>query len=103
MSAADPIQRQLGVAVAHASFAGHFPDNPILPGAVLLDAALGEIARERGIDLRTWRVSSAKFLGIVRPGAALRLEYASFDAKTIRFFIHCEGRRVTAGTLTHGA
>jgi len=59
----------------HPSFAGHFPHVfPSWPGAVLLDAALQVIRRERGIDLtQCGEIASVKFLDVVRPGDALRL------------------------------
>jgi 3-hydroxyacyl-[acyl-carrier-protein] dehydratase len=73
--AASTLQSPIEVPRDHPSFAGHFPKFPVLPGAVLLDAALQGIQRERGIDLTQWRIVSVKFLGPVRPGDALRLEH----------------------------
>ncbi len=43
------------------------PRFPVLPGAVLLDETLRAIEQARGIDLRSWHISSAKFLDAVRP------------------------------------
>jgi 3-hydroxymyristoyl/3-hydroxydecanoyl-(acyl carrier protein) dehydratase len=85
----------------HPSFAGHFPKFPVLPGAVLLDAALQVIQRERAIDLTQWRIASVKFLGAVRPGDALRLEHivAGKDG-LIRFAIRVADRTVVSGSLS---
>jgi 3-hydroxyacyl-[acyl-carrier-protein] dehydratase len=83
----------------HPSFAGHFPKFPVLPGAVLLDEALQAIQAARGIDLRNWRVASVKFLHVVRPGDAMRLEHAAPKSGVIRFTIHAASRLVASGTL----
>src|ERR1700731_3175600 len=85
----------------HPSFAGHFPKFPVLPGAVLLDAALQVIQRERGIDLTQWRIASVKFLDAVRPGDALRMEHIVADKSgLIRFTVRVADRTVVSGSLS---
>jgi hypothetical protein len=49
----------------HPTAAGHFPGNPIIPGALLLDRMLDAMGHS-GIDRQEVRV--AKFLHPVRPG-----------------------------------
>jgi len=60
-------------AIDHPTAAGHFPGNPIIPGAVLLDEVLlavaGASSGERSI------IRSAKFLQPVRPGDALVIRW----------------------------
>ncbi len=90
----------LEVARNHPAYAGHFPGSPVLPGAVLLDEALYEIARSRGIDPTRWQLASAKLLGRVRPGDELILQHCAPAAGLIRFTIRSAGARVAAGTLT---
>ena len=92
----------LDVAAEHPAYAGHFPGSPVLPGAVLLDEALFEIERSRGIDARRWRIASAKFLGRVHPGDELILQHSAPTAGMIRFTIRSARGRVAAGTLTRG-
>ena len=92
----------LTIAPDHPAYAGHFPGFPILPGAVLLDAALNEIARSRGIDLTQWRLAAAKFLEAVGPGDALILEHSAPDATTVRFVITAGHRTAASGLLSHG-
>jgi 3-hydroxyacyl-[acyl-carrier-protein] dehydratase len=87
----------------HPSFAGHFPTFPVLPGAVLLDAALQVIRRERGIDLTQWRIASVKFLDVVRPGDALRLEHEVRKSGLIRFTVRVADRTVASGSLSSTA
>lgn len=101
----------------HPSFAGHFPQFPVLPGAALLDEALQVIQRDRNIDLTQWQIVSAKFLDVVRPGDALCLEHEAVKSGLIRFSIHAEdpaaggmehpargkGRMVASGSLSSAA
>jgi len=60
--------------VLHPTAAGHFPGNPIIPGALLLDevvaACTAALGRTRGVSIR-----SAKFLHPVRPGDALGVRW----------------------------
>jgi 3-hydroxyacyl-[acyl-carrier-protein] dehydratase len=93
------MQSAIEVPNDHPSFAGHFPKFPVLPGAVLLDAALQVIQRERGIDLAQWQIA-IKFLGIVRPGDALHLEHESRNSGLIRFSVRVAERTVASGSLS---
>ena len=90
----------LPVDAQHPAYAGHFPEFPILPGAVLLDEALREIAQARSIDLSRWQLSSAKFLEPVRPGDLLELDHATDPSGTIRFRVSAGDRAVLSGVLT---
>jgi acyl-coenzyme A synthetase/AMP-(fatty) acid ligase/3-hydroxymyristoyl/3-hydroxydecanoyl-(acyl carrier protein) dehydratase len=96
----DESRTDLRIAKDHPAFAGHFPGFPILPGAVLLDEALHEIGRSRGIDVSEWQVASAKFLRTVPPGADLTLHHAASNDETIRFVIHADGGAVASGVLS---
>jgi 3-hydroxyacyl-[acyl-carrier-protein] dehydratase len=89
----------LNIAADHPSFAGHFPAFPVLPGAILLDETLTAIELARGIDLKTWHISSAKFLDAVRPRDSLVLEHDASAPGLIHFTIRVEGRKVASGTL----
>jgi 3-hydroxymyristoyl/3-hydroxydecanoyl-(acyl carrier protein) dehydratase len=91
---------ELHIAADHASFAGHFPGFPILPGAVLLDEALHEIVRDRGLDLSEWQVAAVKFLARVHPGDVLTLEYSASNESTIHFSIRTAAAVAVSGTLS---
>jgi 3-hydroxymyristoyl/3-hydroxydecanoyl-(acyl carrier protein) dehydratase len=59
----------------HPSLAGHFPDDPIVPGVVLLDSAIALIgARLANGPMPTLRM--AKFLAVVRPGQTVSVRFA---------------------------
>jgi 3-hydroxymyristoyl/3-hydroxydecanoyl-(acyl carrier protein) dehydratase len=94
----------------HPAYAGHFPGLPILPGAALLDEALFLIADHRSLDLKEWRLESAKFFSPVQPGDVLTLEHAAVrtvnaavKTQSIRFSIRNGRSTVASGMLTHGA
>ena len=62
---------------AHPTAAGHFPGNPIIPGALLLDHALRAIGIGGAADVQV-----AKFLRPVRPGDAVSIRWRRDGALT---------------------
>jgi 3-hydroxyacyl-[acyl-carrier-protein] dehydratase len=64
----------------HPTAEGHFPGNPILPGALLVDAVLLAVSDERGAP--SCKVRTVKFLRPVRPGDDLRIEWEVKDGET---------------------
>ena len=50
-----------------AYFAGHFPGQPVVPGVVLIDAAVQIAARTTGRPLRLHRLAYVKFTQAVGP------------------------------------
>jgi 3-hydroxymyristoyl/3-hydroxydecanoyl-(acyl carrier protein) dehydratase len=94
------MRSKLEISENHPSFAGHFPNFPVLPGAVLLDETLEIIEKSRGIDLTQWHIASAKFLDAVRPRDKLVVEHDATEAGIIRFEIRADSRKVASGTLS---
>lgn len=93
------MQSSLEIAADHPAFPGHFPDFPVLPGAVLLDEMLRAVELARQIDLRSWHISVAKFLHAVRPRDCLVLEHEAPAPGLIHFTIRVADRKVASGTL----
>ena len=96
-----PESADLIFAADHPTAAGHFPGNPILPGALLLDAIVQAISH--GADAASISIQSAKFLRPVRPGAALRVEWNNKGADT-RFscLLAASGEIAVSGILRIG-
>lgn len=92
----------LEIPADHPALPGHFPGNPIVPGVVLLDAALAEIEAALGLDLRQYQLAAAKFLAIVRPGERLEIEYEALADRSVRFTIRGAERAVASGLLAAG-
>jgi 3-hydroxyacyl-[acyl-carrier-protein] dehydratase len=65
--------REVRFSIDHPTAAGHFPGNPIIPGAVLLDEVLQAIAGDE--DVGPSVIRSAKFLRPVRPGDGLLIRW----------------------------
>jgi 3-hydroxyacyl-[acyl-carrier-protein] dehydratase len=57
-------------------FQGHFPGNPILPGACLIEAAFQLISCGVGKNLLLAEVETVKFFSPVNPGDKVNLDFS---------------------------
>ena len=94
----EPAEPLLPIAIdpAHPAFAGHFPGMPIVPGVVLLDAALHALALD---GTSPCEIVSAKFLGVVRPGEEIGLKRQLLASGSIQFDLLCGERCIATGLL----
>jgi 3-hydroxyacyl-[acyl-carrier-protein] dehydratase len=78
---------------------GHFPGNPIIPGAVLLREILRVLAPDGGTTC--CEIRSVRFFRPVRPGDRLILRWDGLPAERSSFTCAMEegGERVLSGTL----
>jgi 3-hydroxymyristoyl/3-hydroxydecanoyl-(acyl carrier protein) dehydratase len=83
----------------HPAAAGHFPGNPIIPGAVLLSETLRHIEVGLGQSLSPYRIRRAKFPHPARPGDELRIEFAASAQSAIRFECAVGGTTVLMGEI----
>lgn len=83
----------------HPAAAGHFPGNPVIPGAVLLDETLRAIESGLELTLSACRIQSAKFLAPVRPGDRVVIEFSRPGAGAVRFTCLRDGRPVLKGEV----
>jgi 3-hydroxymyristoyl/3-hydroxydecanoyl-(acyl carrier protein) dehydratase len=86
----------------HPATQGHFPGNPIIPGAVLLDEALRAVAAEIGAGISPCCIRSAKFLAPVRPGERVAIEFDRTQAGNVRFACTVNGKAVLRGEAACG-
>ena len=86
----------------HAAAQGHFPGNPIIPGALLLSEALRAIETSLGKSLCPYQIRSAKFIRPVRPGERVSIDFSSRDEKRISFSCRVGATPVLAGEVICG-
>jgi 3-hydroxyacyl-[acyl-carrier-protein] dehydratase len=88
-------------------FQGHYPDYPLVPGVILIEAAMqagavlvSHVPLEGGVPVAT-RVNDVKFKKMIRPGDTVRLEVKLQERLADTFFmtakVTCEGK--TAATF----
>ena len=83
----------------HPAAEGHFPGNPIIPGAVLLSETLRLIETELGRSVSALEIRAAKFFLPTRPGDRVVIEFTGTAPGNIRFACSVRGRKVLDGQL----
>jgi len=78
---------------------GHFPGNPIIPGAVLLSDTLRAIEASLGKALTLSRVKAAKFHSPTRPGDRVLIEFGALIAGRLKFSCAVKGATVLTGEV----
>ena len=89
----------LNFSATHPTAAGHFPGNPIIPGALLLAEVLRCIEQAEGARYVSCNVKAAKFLHPARPGDTVEIEYSYSAQGTIEFQCAVGGTRVLSGGI----
>ena len=84
----------------HPASQGHFPGNPIIPGAVLLSETLQAIEASLGVNLVPFQVTSVKFLHPARPGDRVLIEFSRTARGEIKFTCAVGGRPVLTGQMS---
>lgn len=90
---------ELVIAPDHPAATGHFPGNPIIPGAWLLAAVVREIELAEGWQGGGSAVRSAKFFFPVRPGDLVGISYEVTAAQEVKFQASVADTRVLAGVI----
>ena len=96
-----PVVVNRSVDPAHPALPGHFPGDPIVPGAVLLDEILDALTCELGAcaDFAGVTILSAKFLRRVRPGDSLQFKLIPGEESAVRFVCSVASETVVNGAL----
>ncbi len=93
----------LKIAADHPTGAGHFPGNPIIPGALLLAEVVRCIEQQEGASFASCSVKIAKFLHPARPGDVVEIGYSRSAQGTIEFQCAVAGARVLSGAIVANA
>lgn len=86
------------VPAAHPIFAGHFPGRPIVPGVMLLECVLAEVADSLRRPTAALRVREAKFFAPLEPGQRAQVDLA-FSGTRCTFDIRRDGATIARGVL----
>ena len=87
----------------HPAAQGHFPGNPVIPGAVLLNEVLQAVEAQLNVDLSACNVRFAKFFAPVRPGDRIAIEFSRNESGAIRFACTRGDSTVLNGEVACGA
>jgi 3-hydroxymyristoyl/3-hydroxydecanoyl-(acyl carrier protein) dehydratase len=112
-AAGAPAPARLVFPPGHPVFAGHFPRYPIIPGALLLDAALLAIATaapaaadvganatpRAAPDAAVQHLANIKFFRPAGPNEVLSLTFTRLADGRIPFEWRCGEERIASGTL----
>lgn len=91
-------QSQCVIAADHPSLVGHFPDNPVVPGVLILQRV--EAAMRRALpDHECVGLPNVKFLSPLLPGETLDIELDCGDTAKIKFACRVADRLVAQGSL----
>lgn len=86
----------------HPAADGHFPGNPIVPGALLLDL-IEDVATEAfATSAPEFDFKAVKFLRVIRPGEELRIELSGDDPLDLSFRCMAGGELALSGKLSRG-
>lgn len=92
------IVRRFSMPATHPVFPGHFPDQPVVPGAWLLDQLLAAL-EDAGVG-GPWTIATAKFLAPAGPDAVLELCIEAPSASGQRTFrISHQGTAIASGRV----
>lgn len=94
------MRRVLHIAPDHPTAPGHFPGNPIIPGAWLLAAVVREVAAGEGWAGSGISIKMVKFLKPVRPGDTLEVEYELVSSGGVKFDCLLDGVKVMSGVVS---
>lgn len=84
----------------HPALQGHFPGNPVIPGALLLSETLQAIGIGSGANRVPFQITSAKFLRPTLPGDRVLIEFSHGARGEIRFTCAVSGKPVLTGKLS---
>ena len=94
-------QVDIVIARDHPSTIGHFPGNPIVPGAMLLTEVIGAWEGLLGTPVESSVIKVAKFLHPTRPGDHVSIQFERAGADRVTFNCVANGITVLSGSFSY--
>ena len=88
------------IAASHPALPGHFPDHPVVPGVVLLEAVVAALAQYAGTAMRVTGFPVVKFLAPLLPEHEFEIVFSAKRAGQLAFEIVANGEKLASGALT---
>ena len=85
----------------HPSAAGHFPGNPIVPGALLLSEVIRAWENRVASPIEKTTVRVAKFLSPTLPGDTIAVQFELMSTATVKFSCVVKGTVVLSGNFDY--
>lgn len=93
------IQTDIKFSANHPSLKGHFPNNPIMPGVVILNSILISMKTEFGITANQIKVLNCKFVKVIVPPAVVMLNFIQKKDNRIDFLATLDDKTISLGVV----
>jgi 3-hydroxymyristoyl/3-hydroxydecanoyl-(acyl carrier protein) dehydratase len=100
-SAAATVSANFTIPLDHPALPGHFPGNPVVPGVVILDQVIRELATVGVPAPRLRRLQQVKFIEPLLPDQEATLT-AEVGDTLLSFSVSQRGRTITKGAFVIG-
>ena len=87
------------IASNHPALDGHFPGDPIVPGALILCEVLRAARQAMGGDFLPVAIPLARFHAPLRPGEPFVCTIERVDAETFKYQLKREATLIASGTM----
>ncbi len=94
------IQTGVDFYLNHPSIEGHFPNNPIIPGVVILNSIIKAMENEFSIKQHQYNILNCKFVSPVVPPANMQIKFKRRQENRIDFTASIDELTVSLGAIT---
>jgi 3-hydroxymyristoyl/3-hydroxydecanoyl-(acyl carrier protein) dehydratase len=91
-------ETRIVIAADHPAIPGHFPDDPLVPGVLLLGHVVAALEAQLG-PIRLHGIPQAKFLAPLRPGEPCTIRFPALGADAAQFECRTGTTLVARGAL----
>lgn len=83
----------------HPALAGHFPGNPVIPGAVIIDQVVSAISHKKGTSVELKSIPFVKFLNPVGPDQDIDIRLNEKESGKVDFSVYSGEIKILTGSL----